>query len=96
MCIELQDDYRSNLFMHLPSALQFMSDALSLHSVASKANIHQSSKGGILVASDRGVCRGPAMVIAYLMYAKRMTLPNALAFVKLKRKQANPNSPFLR
>ena len=30
------------------------------------------------------------------MYAKRMTLPNALAFVKLKRKQSNPNSSYLR
>ena len=30
------------------------------------------------------------------MYSKRMTLPNALAFVKLKRKQANPNASYLR
>ena len=50
----------------------------------------------MLVASNKGECRAPAFVIAYLMYSKRMTLPNALAFVKLKRKQSNPNSAYLR
>ena len=96
MCIELHDDYKSNIFYHLPQGIEFIQEALTVHSVASKANIHQSPKGGVLVASNNGICRSPSIVAAYLMYAKRMTLPNALAFVKLKRKQSNPNSHYLR
>ena len=62
-----------------------MKDALSLHSVASKANIHQSSKGGVLVASDRGVCRGPAVVIAYLMNARMIRTRKVAAKTKTGR-----------
>ena len=49
-----------------------------------------------MIASNKGECRAPSFAIAYLMYFKRMTLPNALAFVKLKRKQSNPNASYLR
>ena len=58
--------------------------------------MNASKKGGVLIASNKGECRGPAFACAYLMYVKRMTLPNAIAFVKLKRRQANPNASYMR
>ena len=96
LCIELHDDYKSNMFMHLAPGIEFIQEALSQHQVASKANLNASKKGGVLIASNKGECRGPAFACAYLMYVKRMTLPNAIAFVKLKRRQANPNASYMR
>jgi hypothetical protein len=50
----------------------------------------------VLVQSTNGQSRPATLVIAYLMYTNKMSLANALAFVKLKRKSALPNTNFMR
>jgi dual specificity phosphatase 12 len=54
----------------------------------------ESKKTGVLVHCTNGTSRSSAFVIAYLMYERRMTFANAMAFVKLKRNEARPNFGF--
>jgi protein-tyrosine phosphatase len=43
-----------------------------------------------------GVSRSAAIVVAYLMKEHRKSLPEALDFLKSKRKIIHPNGGFLR
>jgi protein-tyrosine phosphatase len=49
----------------------------------------------ILVMSTNGRSRPVTVVACYLMYVNKMSVQDALAFIKLKRKAANPNANFI-
>lgn len=50
--------------------------------------------GGVLVHCQQGVSRSSSMIIAYLMKYYRYYFEDALALVKINRKQACPNEGF--
>jgi protein-tyrosine phosphatase len=45
--------------------------------------------------STNGNSRPVTIVLSYLMYVNKMSLADANAFVKLKRKSALPNANFM-
>eukprot|EP00743_Colponemidia_sp_Colp-15_P007664 GILK01008294.1.p1 GENE.GILK01008294.1~~GILK01008294.1.p1 ORF type:complete len:290 (-),score=37.63 GILK01008294.1:85-912(-) len=51
--------------------------------------------GNVLVHCQKGVSRSVSIVVAYLMKYKRMVFEEALAFVRLRRPVAEPNSSFV-
>ncbi|OQR97572.1 hypothetical protein THRCLA_06901 [Thraustotheca clavata] len=52
--------------------------------------------GRVLVHCKQGVSRSAAIVIAYVMRVKNLKLDEALAFVKEKRSEVQPNAGFLK
>ncbi|KAH9933826.1 protein-tyrosine phosphatase-like protein, partial [Fomitopsis serialis] len=62
--------------------------------IASKSK-GSSGKGKILVHCSAGISRSPALVVAYLMRSRGMSLKAALGQVVRARPQVSPNSGFL-
>jgi protein tyrosine phosphatase len=49
----------------------------------------------VLVHCSAGVSRSVSIVIAYLVREKKMSVDDALVFIRTKRKRANPNIGFM-
>ena len=94
MCIELIDDHKQNLFRSLSDGIMFIQAGLDQYEKAQHKSVHESRRGGVLVASTKGQSRSAAFVIGYFIYARQMTLASAMTFVRLKRREAHPNSSF--
>jgi hypothetical protein len=52
--------------------------------------------GKVLIHCAAGVSRSPTVMVGYVMYKKKMSAEEAMAFVKEKRAWINPNPGFLR
>jgi len=77
------DDYETvNIIQHFEKVIQFIEEG--------------RQKGGILVHCQAGVSRSVSLVIAYIMYTKKLSLQSSLELVKSKRNVASPNSGFLK
>ena len=87
LCLEMVDDQKARILVHLPKAIDFIDRAL--------AKKKQTGNGGVLVMSTNGKSRPVSIVISYLMYMHKMSLANSLSFVKLKRSCALPNANFM-
>ena len=73
--------------MYLDSAADW------IHAALSQAEVGQSN---VLVHCRWGKSRSPALVLAYLLKYRGMTLNDALAYVQSKREISQPNSGFMR
>ncbi|THD22958.1 Dual specificity protein phosphatase Mpk3 [Fasciola hepatica] len=58
-------------------------------------NDAKETQGQVLVHCAAGISRSPTVVIAYLMYSKRMQMRDAYEFVRSKRSSIAPNFNFL-
>ena len=94
LCIEMVDEHKADLFKGLIDGLEFMRSGIMQFKQSGKMGVQNSVLGGVLVCSTFGKSRSASFVIAYLMLYHRMSLSNAMAFVKLKRSVVNPNSSF--
>ena len=79
--VPILDDPQKNILPYLSKFIPFISNVLA-------------NKGGVLVYCSEGTSQSVAVVISFLMFERRMTYANALAFVKLKRSTAKPNYGF--
>jgi len=81
--VPIQDTPFAELAAHLPRTTQYIADAL--HDPAARVLVH------CVMGSSRSV----SVVCAYLIAAHGFTPDAALAFVKERRKVANPNRGFV-
>ncbi|KAJ7590886.1 phosphatases II [Mycena floridula] len=72
--IDIEDVDYADLLIHLPSAVQFIDQALR-------------SGGNVLVHCGSGRSRSAAVVAAYVMWARRMNSTQAIDFVRSVRPQ---------
>ncbi|KAH7625022.1 hypothetical protein Ndes2526B_g00398 [Nannochloris sp. 'desiccata'] len=97
--IDLEDDDDGNLLQHLPSALDFISQALgNTTSAPTSISPPTASPQGaaVLVHCAQGVSRSAALAIAYLVYTNRTLDPDAaLEILKRSHPTAAPNSNFM-
>lgn len=84
LCLPIQDVPTANLFGYLTSVVAWMKSA-----VVSDPNAK------VMVHCVWGMSRSASVVIAYLMTVKGMSLVNALALVRLRRRVVRPNAGFL-
>merc|ERR1711957_254534 len=52
--------------------------------------------GRVLVHCHEGKSRSVSMCVAYLIVRERLNLKEALAFVKCRRRESNPNAGFMK
>lgn len=92
--ILLEDDEDQELLPHLDAAFEFINRAAkeSLTSSASKKD--KDNKATVLVYSYFGMSRSVAIVIAYLMKEKGMSLKDAYQHLKKQHSSVNPNDNF--
>ncbi|KAJ7599520.1 protein-tyrosine phosphatase-like protein [Mycena floridula] len=81
MRIPIEDVDYADLLIHLPLAMQFIDRALR-------------DGGNVLVHCGEGLGRGPAVITAYVMWARRMNATRALQFVRSLHEQSWPNAGF--
>lgn len=81
--VEYFDDELQVLETHLESAISFIDTA-------------KQNNSKILVHCIIGKSRSPAVVIAYLMYSKKMNLSEAYHYVKKSRSFIHPNDGFIK
>ena len=72
----------ADIAKHFNRAIEFMEDAVK-------------NGKGVLVHCVYGVSRSSTLICAYLIAKKRLTVQQAIALVKEKRPQAEPNKGFL-
>lgn len=84
-CITLADKSDAKLWMYLDAGADWIHDSLEGYPNAK-----------VLVHCNWGKSRSVAMVLAYLMKRKGLTLDGALAYVQSKRCIAQPNEGFMR
>jgi len=87
LCIELADDFKAQIWPHLPRAIDFIDRALTARK--------KDGKSTVLVMSTNGRSRPVTVVTCYLMYVNKMSYQDALAFIQLKRRNALPNANFV-
>lgn len=94
--ILLEDDEDQELLPHLDAAFEFINKAAKgcLTSSASKKDKDGSEKATVLVHSYFGMSRSAAVVIAYLMKEKKMSLKDAHQHLKKSHTSVNPNDNF--
>nr|GAT49055.1 MAP kinase phosphatase 2 [Mycena chlorophos] len=81
MRIAVEDVDYADLLIHLPSACQFIHQALQT--------------GGIVLVHDvQGISRSAAVVAAYLMWTQRLNATRALETIRRARDQIWPNAGF--
>ncbi|KDR84422.1 hypothetical protein GALMADRAFT_237283 [Galerina marginata CBS 339.88] len=81
--ISVEDSEYENLLIRLPETCRFIQHALE-------------QRGRVLVHCVMGVSRSATVVAAFLMQAKKMTVHEALRFVKRRRPQVHPNYGFIK
>ncbi|KAJ7587213.1 protein-tyrosine phosphatase-like protein [Mycena floridula] len=81
MRIDIPDVDYADLLIHLPSAVQFIDQALK-------------NGGVVLVHCVQGISRSAAVIAAYVMWARRMNTTQALDFVRSVRDTIWPNAGF--
>lgn len=81
MRIPVEDVDYEDLLIHLPSACQFIEEALR-------------GGGNVLVHCVQGISRSAAVVAAYLMWRRRVGVTEALEMVRAARDQIWPNPGF--
>ncbi|KAF8914162.1 protein-tyrosine phosphatase-like protein [Gymnopilus junonius] len=79
--IAVEDVDYADLLIHLPSACQFIDQALR-------------SGGVVLVHCVQGISRSAAVVAAYLMWSRRIPVAQALDIVRSARDHIWPNPGF--
>jgi dual specificity phosphatase 12 len=102
--IDLEDDDEANLLQHLPSALDFISQALRTTAAATSCAEPQTSPPGkqgsaaavVLIHCVQGVSRSASLAIAYLLHTNKSLDPDsALELLKKSHPSAAPNSNFM-
>jgi dual specificity phosphatase 12 len=96
--IDLEDDDDANLLQHLPSALNFISQALGPPPATSYSPKQppQQQDAHVLVHCAQGVSRSAAIAIAYLLYTNKLLDPDsALELLKKIHPPTSPNSNFM-
>ncbi|CAM9948196.1 unnamed protein product [Heterosigma akashiwo] len=78
--VAIFDNISESILPHLKSCITFMDQG--------------KHYGNVLVHCNQGVSRSCSMVIGYLMKRQGMTYDEALAYVRERRPQANPNFAF--
>ncbi|KNZ74835.1 Dual specificity protein phosphatase [Termitomyces sp. J132] len=81
MRIPVEDVDYEDILIHLPSACQFIEEALR-------------SGGNVLVHCVQGISRSATVVAAYLMWRRRVNTTEALEMVRAARDQIWPNPGF--
>jgi len=84
MRIPVADAPSSDLHSHFPRAVSFITSALA-----------NDPDARILCHCYGGVSRSATIVVAYLMSTQKMSVDEALKFVRGKRQQVNPNLGFM-
>ncbi|KAJ7586974.1 protein-tyrosine phosphatase-like protein [Mycena floridula] len=79
--IPIEDVDYQDLLIHLPSAVEFIDQALR-------------NGGNVLIHCGEGLSRAPAVAAAYVMWARRMDATRALQFVRSAHEQSWPNAGF--
>lgn len=90
--VPVLDVQEANLFKLLGPALEAMAQVKQEYEIA-KAN-DLPKRPTVLVYCQAGVSRSVAVTVASLMQCERLSYDIALAFVKQKRAQAEPNAGF--
>ncbi len=95
--IDLEDDDEANLLQHLPSALDFISQALGTTTTANESSPQPPQHGGaVLVHCAQGVSRSASLAIAYLLRTNKTLDPDsAMELLKKSHPTASPNSNFM-
>lgn len=83
MNLPIADSATSDISSVFPQAIEFIENV-------------RLSGGKVLVHCLAGVSRSPAVCMAYLMYALRLSLDDAHDFLKAKRHLISPNLNFMR
>ncbi|KAF9464366.1 protein-tyrosine phosphatase-like protein [Collybia nuda] len=81
MRISVEDVDYADLLIHLPSACQFIDQALR-------------NGGNVLVHCVQGISRSATVIAAYLMWSRRLGATQALDVVRAARDQIWPNPGF--
>lgn len=84
--VPIIDEPNANIAKHFDRAIDFIDDALKKI---------QRNGGGVLVHCVFGISRSSTLICAYLIKKKGMSVKQAIAHVKSRRPQANPNTGFL-
>lgn len=90
--IDLEDDTEQDILAVLPRCLQFID--------AGRAALYDpppahARPAGVLVHCTLGVSRSAAVVAAYIMARARVSLPEALVWLRAARPWVRPNDGFL-
>lgn len=97
--IALEDDDDQELQPHLEAAFEFISKAAKDRPTSSPSHKHkdkeETEKATVLVHSYYGMSRSAAVVIAYLMKEKGMSLKDAYHHLKERHSSVNPNDNFV-
>lgn len=98
--IALEDDDDQELLPHLEPSFEFISKAAKdWQTSSSSSHKHKdkedSVKATVLVHSYYGMSRSAAVIIAYLMKEKGMSLKDAYQHLKERHSSANPNDNFV-
>jgi len=81
MSLSLEDSFDDNLKMHLPTAIEFIDNAIK-------------NGNRVLVHCSKGISRSGSLVVAYLMYKYELEYDDALKIAKKGRSCCNPNFNF--
>lgn len=79
--INIQDNWKTNLFLVIYIILDFLRNALQ-------------QNGRVLIHCNQGISRSPSIVIAYLIYTEKINANIALEKLKKKYPYADPNLDF--
>ncbi|KAL4486035.1 hypothetical protein ABPG72_003969 [Tetrahymena utriculariae] len=79
--INIQDNWKTNLFLVIYIILDFLRNALE-------------KNGRVLIHCNQGISRSPSIVIAYLIYTEKINANIALEKLKKKYPYADPNLDF--
>lgn len=99
--IALEDDDDQDLQPHLEACFEFINKAAKDWQTSSSSSSKQKDKedsGGkatVLVHSYYGMSRSAAIIIAYLMKEKGMSLKDAYQLLKERHSTVNPNDNFV-
>lgn len=81
--LNLFDIPQQKIYQALEPSYRFMDNAIS-------------KEGKVLVHCHAGVSRSTSIVLYYLMKKDKMSLPEALNYVKVRRPRVNPNQGFIK
>ncbi len=97
--IALEDDDDQELLPHLGPSFEFINKAAEDWQTSSPQKHKDKEEGGgkatVLVHSYYGMSRSAAVIIAYLMKEKGMSLKDAYQHLKEKHSSVNPNDNFV-
>ncbi|CAK7897683.1 tyrosine-protein phosphatase Yvh1p [[Candida] anglica] len=86
--IEVNDEETTNIIRYFPETNDFIEKALFKSDTTKHSN-------KILIHCAQGVSRSPTIIIAFLMYKYKLSLPQALHAVKRKSASVGPNEGFM-